>query len=66
MPKLNKEKNELNLNSSLAKNYLGWEPILSQEEAISRTATWYKGWMLGENSRSLMLADLMLMNGGEW
>jgi CDP-glucose 4,6-dehydratase len=32
----------LNLNSSLAHEILGWFPVLSQDEAIKKTITWWK------------------------
>jgi CDP-glucose 4,6-dehydratase len=36
-----KESEQLNLNSSLAKSELGWEPVWTQAESILRTISWW-------------------------
>ncbi len=36
----------LNLNSNLARDILGWNPILSQDEAIRNSINWWKSNLL--------------------
>jgi CDP-glucose 4,6-dehydratase len=46
------ESTELDLDSSLAKNKLGWSPKLNQSQAIAKTAEWWK-LVLNDNLSSL-------------
>ena len=48
-----KEKNELILDSTLAKETLGWESRLDMEKTLKWTAEWYRTWLAGENSRDV-------------
>ena len=42
------ESENLSLDSTLAKNTLGWEPCWSQEEAIKDTVLWWKSVLMGK------------------
>lgn len=48
----------LTLDSSRARDQLGWQPVLSVDEAISWTVRWRKGLLGGENARALSLNDI--------
>lgn len=46
----------LQLDSTKAKMRLGWEPVWNHEEAISRTASWYREWL--GSGRAISLSQL--------
>ena len=48
------EANLLKLDCSKIKSTLGWKPILSITEAISKTVEWYKVWYEGKNCIKVM------------
>ncbi len=47
------EKNELILDSALAKEALGWGSRLDMDETLEWTAEWYGAWLAGENPRDV-------------
>lgn len=47
---IEKEAKILQLNSSLATNKLGWDPVFSQIEAIERTGTWWEQIKQGDQT----------------
>jgi CDP-glucose 4,6-dehydratase len=46
-----REASSLMLDSSLARTLLGWQPVWDTQEAIARTATWYRAY-LDEGARA--------------
>jgi nucleoside-diphosphate-sugar epimerase len=52
------EANQLELNSQLALDYLGWCTSISSVDAISQTATWYSKFLGGANALELMSEDI--------
>ena len=52
------EAKQLELNSKLAYEYLGWSTSLSSVDAITLTANWYSKFLNGSNARDLMSAEL--------
>ena len=52
------EANQLELNSQLALEYLGWQTSFSLVDAISETATWYSKFLGGANALELMSKDM--------
>ena len=48
----------LRLNSQFALMQYGWEPALSVEESIYRTARWYSDFDRGSDPRTLMLKEI--------
>ncbi|MHB8147418.1 MAG: CDP-glucose 4,6-dehydratase [Vulcanimicrobiaceae bacterium] len=48
----------LQLDSAKARASLGWRTRLSDEQAIQRTADWYRGWHEGANVRDLTMAQI--------
>ena len=52
------EANQLELNSQLALEYLGWQTSFSLVDAISETATWYSKFLDGANALELMSKDM--------
>ena len=52
------EANQLELNSQLALEYLGWETSYSLVDAIGETATWYSKFLDGANALELMSKDM--------
>jgi CDP-glucose 4,6-dehydratase len=52
------EANQLELNSQLALEYLGWQTSFSLVDAISETATWYSKFLGGANALELMSKDI--------
>jgi CDP-glucose 4,6-dehydratase len=53
-----KETGHLTLSSEKAKNLLGWKPTWPAEQAIAKTATWYKNFYKAEKADTLCSADL--------
>jgi CDP-glucose 4,6-dehydratase len=60
------EANQLNLDSQLAYEHLGWRTSLSPIDAINRTAKWYSKFLNGSNARELMAAELSNFKAMEW
>lgn len=52
------EATELNLNSNLATEYLGWQPQLSPYESIKQTANWYLKYTAGVDPKELMIDEI--------
>lgn len=52
------EATELNLNSNLATEYLGWQPQLSPHESIKQTANWYLKYTAGVDPKELMIDEI--------
>jgi len=52
------EANQLELNSQLALEYLGWQTSFSSVDAISETAAWYSKFLGGANALELMSKDI--------
>ena len=52
------EANQLELNSQLALEYLGWQTSFSLVDAISETASWYSKFLGGANALELMSKDM--------
>ena len=52
------EANQLELNSQLALDYLGWCTSISSVDAISQTAIWYSKFLGGANALELMSEDI--------
>lgn len=50
----------LRLDSSLARERLGWAPALGLEQGLQATADWYVAWRDGQDPRALTLAQLDL------
>jgi CDP-glucose 4,6-dehydratase len=48
----------LRLNSQLALMNYGWEPVLTVNEAVYRTAKWYSDFSSGSDPRMLMLKEI--------
>jgi CDP-glucose 4,6-dehydratase len=48
----------LKLDSSKARNKLGWKTLLSHEETLGWTVEWYKGFEAGEQGRNLTMRDI--------
>ena len=48
-----KEAIELRLDSSLAKNQLGWKPLLDINTSVSITSEWYSQFFAGENMQKI-------------
>ncbi len=48
----------LKLDSSKAKQYLGWRTMLSLDESIKWTCEWYKAWIEGKDLRKLSLDQI--------
>jgi CDP-glucose 4,6-dehydratase len=52
------EAGQLRLDISKAVFYLDWQPTWSTEEAIQKTANWYKLFLAGEDALSLVQQDI--------
>jgi CDP-glucose 4,6-dehydratase len=48
----------LTLDSSLARDRLGLQPVWKVDEAVARTAAWYRAWAAGGDARAAMRADV--------
>lgn len=60
------ESTRLELDSSLARNELNWEPSFSQELAVSQTANWYSQYTEGEDARELMQTEISKFKVSKW
>lgn len=54
------ESNFLELDSTLARNLLNWQPNYSLQESINKTADWYAKFIDGEDSQKLMLQEISM------
>jgi CDP-glucose 4,6-dehydratase len=52
------EKSFLQLDSSKAKNELGWEATMSPIAAIKSTARWYRDFLAGENAYEITMREI--------
>lgn len=57
---------ELDLDSSLATEYLGWHPQFSPIESIKQTANWYLEYSAGADPKVLMLKEITNYRKGKW
>ena len=48
----------LQLDTARARRDLGWEPVLSLEEALGWTAAWHREWTAGADAQALTLAQI--------
>ena len=58
------EKQTLLLDSSLARQSLGWRPLLSVEEAIAWTAEWFSEWKAGKELTAITDKQLECYEAG--
>jgi CDP-glucose 4,6-dehydratase len=58
------EANRLALDSSKARQHLGWQPRLGFEPAIAMTARWYRRHRLGPPAAELIAADIQSYESG--
>jgi len=54
----------LRLDSSRARQLLGWQPRWSLQQCLEHTLDWHLAWKRGEDMRSVTLAQLNLYRGG--
>ena len=52
------EKSFLQLDSSKARNELGWEATMSPRAAIKSTARWYGDFLAGENAYEITMSEI--------
>ncbi len=52
------EKSFLQLDSSKARNELGWEATMSPKAAIKTTARWYRDFLAGENAYEITMREI--------
>jgi CDP-glucose 4,6-dehydratase len=62
----NYESTWLELDSKLAKDYLGWQTSISPEDAINQTADWYLKFSNGTDSKQLMQQEITNYRLGKW
>ena len=62
----NYESTSLELDSKLAKDYLGWQTLLSPEDAINQTADWYLKFANGVDSKQLMQQEITNYRLDKW
>jgi CDP-glucose 4,6-dehydratase len=53
-----KETRTLRLDSTRARTLLGWQPRWKLDQALQRTAEWYRAWSQGQDLRAVSLAQL--------
>lgn len=53
----------LNIDSSLARARLGWQPSWSLDRALKATVDWYQGFLARKDMRALSLAQISAMEG---
>lgn len=53
------EASNLELDSSLANNFLGWKNILSPQQSIDWTISWYLKYLGGKSARDLIVQDIL-------
>ena len=62
----NYESTWLELDSKLAKDYLGWQTLFSPEEAINQTADWYLKFTNGADSKQLIQQEITNYRLDKW
>jgi CDP-glucose 4,6-dehydratase len=60
------ESTRLELNSNLARDYLGWKTSYSTTEAINETAKWYAASASGANQKELMKSEITKFRKNKW
>jgi CDP-glucose 4,6-dehydratase len=60
------ESTRLELDSKLARDYLGWQTSYSTSEAINETAKWYAAFASGANQRELMESEITKFRKNRW
>ncbi len=60
------ESTTLDLNSTLALEFLGWKPQFSPIESIKQVAKWYKEYNAGVAAKELMLKEISNYRVGKW
>lgn len=48
----------LRLDADKARARLGWEPVLSVDQALAQTVAWYKAWRAGQDMRAFTLKQI--------
>lgn len=48
----------LTLDNSAARNFLGWEPRWSLDEALAKTVSWHRAWLSGNDMRKFTLGQI--------
>jgi len=55
----NQESNYLDLNSNFAQEILGWNPVWPQIEAVQKSITWWRGYLVSKTSpQQLCIGDI--------
>jgi CDP-glucose 4,6-dehydratase len=60
------ESTRLELDSKLARDYLGWQTSFSTTEAINETAKWYVEFARGTNQMELMKSEITKFRKNKW
>jgi CDP-glucose 4,6-dehydratase len=60
------ESSRLELDSKLARDYLGWQTSFSTTEAINETAKWYVEFAAGANQMELMKSAITKFRENKW
>jgi CDP-glucose 4,6-dehydratase len=60
------ESTRLELDSKLARDYLGWQTSFSTTEAINQTAKWYAAFAGGANQKELMESEITKFRKNRW
>ena len=60
------ESTRLELDSKLAREYLGWQTSFSTTEAINETAKWYAAFARGANQMELMESEITKFRKNKW
>ena len=60
------ESTRLELDSKLARDYLGWQTSFSTSEAINETAKWYAAFASGANQKELMESEITKFRENRW
>ena len=56
----------LELDSELAKNFLGWQTLFSPTDAINQTADWYSKFIVGADPGELMRQEISIYRSSRW
>ena len=60
------ESTRLELDSKLARDYLGWQTSFSTADAINETAKWYAAFARGANQQELMESEITKFRKNRW
>jgi CDP-glucose 4,6-dehydratase len=60
------ESTRLELDSKLARDYLGWQTSFSTAEAINQTAKWYAAYASGANQKELIESEITKFRKNRW